>query len=447
MDGLVLTKDEDKAGELNRFFASMFTKEDLNNVPNLEVIEEVEKLDNFDISVTEVDNLLKSIKTDKSPGPDLIHNRVLHETKDIIKVPLTNLFNKSLETGIIPNIWKTANVTPIYKKGCKSDPNNYRPVSLTSTVCKLIEKLVRKACWVRCFSWCMLMTSLEVCLLMTLFADDTKLYKIIRSDVDRAALQNDLNQVAKWSNTWQLPFYVDKCKVLSIGKRDGERQYTMNHAKECQNLTQESEKDLGVTFDRQLKFTEHIENCTAKANQRVYLIRRNFNYLDKNTFLMLYKTLIRPLLEYCNTVWHPTTKKDTETLERVQRKATKLLPFLRDKSYSERLIYLDLPSLVYRRKRSDLLQIYRIVHRIDNIDENKLFKLDKKSKTRGHSYKIVKERANTRLRQSVLGQCAVNEWNNLTDSIVTAENINIFKTRLENYWKDKEWKYNPENHH
>ena len=138
---------------------------------------------------------------------------------------------------------------------------------------------------------------------------------------------------------------------------------------------------------------------------------------------MLYKSLIRPLLEYCNTVWHPTTKKDSETLERVQRKATKLLPFLRDKSYSERLIYLDLPSLVYRRKRSDLLQIYRIVHRIDNIDENKLFKLDKKS------------------------QCAVNEWNNLTDSIVTAENINIFKTRLENYWKDKEWKYNPENHH
>ena len=83
-----------------------------------------------------------------------------------------------------------------------------------------------------------------------LFADDTKLYKIIRSDVDRAALQNDLNQVAKWSNTWQLPFNVDKCKVLSIGKRDVERQYTMNHGKECQNLTQvEFEKDLGVTFD------------------------------------------------------------------------------------------------------------------------------------------------------------------------------------------------------
>ena len=111
------------------------------------------------------------------------------------------------------------------------------------------------------------------------------------------------------------------------------------------------------------------------------------------------------------------------------------------------MLAIMLPSLVYRRKRSDLLQIYSIVHRIDNIDENKLFKLDKKSKTRGHSYKIVKERANTRLRQSVLGQCAVNEWNNLTDSIVTAENINIFKTRLENYWKDKEWKYNPENHH
>ena len=308
-DGLVLTKDEDKAGELNRFFASVFTKEDLNNVPNLEVIGEVEKLDNFDISETEVDNLLKSIKTDKSPGPDLIHNRVLHETKDIIKVPLTNLFNKSLETGVIPDIWKTANVTPIYKKGCKSDPNNYQPVSLTSTVCKLLEKLVRNKIelhmqehhlWTDCQhgfrsgrSCCTQLLgviddwsrgldeglSTDVIYLdyrkafdsvphqrllvklkaygidgnilkwienfltgrsqkvvingecsdkaevtsgipqgsvlgpllflvyvndlprglnctAALFADDTKLYKIIRSDVDRAALQNDLNQVA-----------------------------------------------------------------------------------------------------------------------------------------------------------------------------------------------------------------------------------------------------------
>ena len=83
------------------------------------------------------------------------------------------------------------------------------------------------------------------------------------------------------------------------------------------------EKDLGITFDRTLHFTEHIEKCSSKANQRIGLIRRNFKYMDEKLFIVLYKALIRPLLEYGNVVWKPYFKKDSELLERVQRRATR----------------------------------------------------------------------------------------------------------------------------
>ena len=87
--------------------------------------------------------VITKLKIYKSPGPDRIHNRVLYELRNEVVPPLTKTFSKSLTEGCIPNRWKEAEVTPIYKKGSKSDPNNYRPVSLTSTCCKLMETIVR----------------------------------------------------------------------------------------------------------------------------------------------------------------------------------------------------------------------------------------------------------------------------------------------------------------
>ena len=204
------------------------------------------------------------------------------------------------------------------------------------------------------------------------------------------------------------------------------------------------ERDLGVICDSDLNFTSHINDCIRKANQRVGLIRRSFMYLDEKSFLMLYKTLVRPILEYCSSVWYPMFKKDSEALEKVQRRATKVLRNLRDLSYPERLFRLKLPSLVYRRRRSDLIQVYRVLHHIDDIDYTKFLKLTEGGQTRGHTLKLVKQREVSRLRQCALGIiCVVNDWKSLDETVVISDSVNAFKTELEASWKEKDFKYDP----
>ena len=98
------------------------------------------------ISVTREDVLksLESIAINKSAGPDDIHPRVLFELRHEISGALTTLFNRSLLEGTVPLDWNTAKVTALHKKGSRSSPKNYRPISLTCIVCKIFEGLVRK---------------------------------------------------------------------------------------------------------------------------------------------------------------------------------------------------------------------------------------------------------------------------------------------------------------
>ena len=89
--------------------------------------------------------MLTKLQPEKSPGPDGIHPRVLKECANILAMPLPAVFKSSLKEGRLPQAWKEANVTPIHKEGPKSSVDNYRPVSLTSVCCKILEKVVRRA--------------------------------------------------------------------------------------------------------------------------------------------------------------------------------------------------------------------------------------------------------------------------------------------------------------
>ena len=196
------------------------------------------------------------------------------------------------------------------------------------------------------------------------------------------------------------------------------------------------EKDLGVTFDQQLSFGTNASKVVAAANSRLGLINRHFRHLDTKPFMNLYKTLVRPKVEYCMTVAQPVFKKDKEKIERVQRRATKLVKGMENKAYSERLEELKLPSLEYRRKRADVIQTYKIMNNIDRIDGKKFFKPCKEVRTRGHSKRVEKTQCKSLVRRNAFSQIMANDWNALPDAVVMSGSINQFKARLERWWKN-----------
>ena len=141
--------------------------------------------------------------------------------------------------------------------------------------------------------------------IVKIFADDTKIYARVNNDEEHKILQEDLDNLMKWSGDWLLKFNKSKCKHLHIG-RDTNKTYTIDG--ENINLTTE-EKDLGVTVDHQLKFQKHIGEQVKKANEKLGIIHRSFSYMDEEMFLTLYKSLVRPHLEYGCCVWAVIYKK------------------------------------------------------------------------------------------------------------------------------------------
>ena len=202
-----------------------------------------------------------------------------------------------------------------------------------------------------------------------------------------------------------------------------------------------SEKDLGVIFDEKLIFRDHISKKAAIANRNLGLIFRSFTYIDKVMFLNLYKSLVRPHLEYATSVWSPMFKKDSITLENVHRRATRLVNSLSGRTYEDRLKTLGLPTLEYRRLRADVIQVYKILNQVDRVDIDKFFTMSELS-TRGNSLKIFKPRSRLKVRSSVFSNRVVDVWNSLPNAVVTAPSLNAFKSRLNKHWHGHELKFN-----
>ena len=146
---------------------------------------------------------------------------------------------------------------------------------------------------------------------------------------------------------------------------------------------------------------------------------------------MLYKTLVRPHLEFASTVWSPHHKYNIDAIERVQWRATKMLATLQDLSYRQRLEKLKLETLQYRRRRADLLETYQIMNGIHNIDQSCYCSLcpSLAQTTRGHQMKVQIQHA-TGGRQHYFSSRVAHLWNNLSPNTINSKNINIFKNNL-----------------
>ena len=102
------------------------------------------------------------------------------------------------------------------------------------------------------------------------------------------------------------------------------------------------------------------------------MVRRSYTFLDKDTLLKLFKSLVRPHLEYAHSVWPVTYKKDMTLIENVQRRATRMVPELKGLEYEERLCALKLPSMAYRRIRGDVIEAYKYTHNMYNVVDTPL---------------------------------------------------------------------------
>ena len=176
------------------------------------------------------------------------------------------------------------------------------------------------------------------------------------------------------------------------------------------------------------------------------LIRRSFTYLDGNTFKQLFKALVRPHLEYSNSVWHPRTKKIKDQLENVLRRGTKCINDIGDLSYEDRLKSLNLPCQCYRKIRGDVIEAYKMTH--NKYDSNLPMPVssppDSNRSTRG-KFKMFKFHTQKRPARSFFKNRVINFWNKLPNDVKDAPSVNSFKNRLDSYWDQFNIKFSYEN--
>ncbi|CAM5077630.1 unnamed protein product [Eretmochelys imbricata] len=142
-DGVEVKDNQGMTQYLNKCFASVFNKANEELRDNGRTTNGNEDME-VDITTSEVEAKLEQLNGTKSGGLDNLHPRILKELAHAIASPLARIFNESVNSGVVSYDWRIANIVPIFKKGKKSDPGNYRPVSLTCVVCKVLEKILKE---------------------------------------------------------------------------------------------------------------------------------------------------------------------------------------------------------------------------------------------------------------------------------------------------------------
>jgi hypothetical protein len=259
------------------------------------------------------------------------------------------------------------------------------------------------------------------------FSDDTKLYGKIKDQKDRDGLQRDLDRLIQWSVEWQMKFNVEKCKIMHLGRHNPNFKYTMEGS-ELQAI--EAERDLGLTMTRDLKCSNQCIQAYKKASQMLGMVARTIKSRSPVILVNIYKSIVRPHLEYCSPAWSPYYIKDKELLEKVQHRFTRMFPQLRAMDYSDRLERLGLWSLEERRNRADLLEVFKMAKGFSAIKLETFFEVGNTERTRGHSLKLRKHHSGCNIRHHFFSERVINRWNALSQETVNCATVNQFKGRL-----------------
>jgi len=559
---VIIKEDQEKAQAFVEHFSKHFTLENNLNFSELPTILSPNSMPEVTFTEVDVHKQLSTLKIDKSPGPDLLHPRILYELRDVLVSPLTQIFSQSMSQGILPEDWKMSTVTPVFKKGRKDSMDNYRPISLTCISCKIMESIVRNKLmeyffsnnlfssqqygfikgrstvlqllkisddwtnllenggqidviytdlekafdkvphqrllsklhsyginsvlisWIKsflcyrvqrvkvnsCLSDCKPVLSgipqgsvlgpvlfvifindlplecLDLCKSF-LFADDAKLYKHINCELDSFVLNECCQKLFNWCSNWMMKININKCKVLSVAHNKNDIiHYDYGFHADYSNFVKlehiDNFCDLGVTMDSELSFDNHIYAKINIASKMLGMINRNFKDLDKFSFILLYKCLVRSHLEFAHSVWCPYKKGLIFEIEKIQKRATKLVQGCKGKNYKERLQLLNLPTLKFRRLRGDMIEVYRILHNLydDSVVPYLTRNLD--TRTRGNSFKLKVDRCKYDLRKFSFCNRVTSVWNSLPDFVVCSGSLNCFKNNLDKFWINEDCVFN-----
>ena len=175
-----------------------------------------------------------------------------------------------------------------------------------------------------------------------------------------------------------------------------------------------------------------------KANGVLAQLRRTIIYRNKDVVINLFKTFVRPILESAGTAWCPWERKDIDAIERIQRRATKLVPGLETLSYEERLQVCNLTTLEQRRERGNMIQVFKMLNGYINIDNERFFcftSLQHDFQTRAVSNEcLVSEKCHLEIRKNFFTNRIVSSWNALPKEVRDAESVNSFKNNYDD-WK------------
>lgn len=541
------TSDEEKANVLNTFFSSISTIDDSNvQLPNFSS-KTHSTINNFRISENEVSEVLSNLQTNKATGPDEISQKLLKETSNTLCNPLCTIFNRSIQEGKFPALWKLANVMPLFKKGDKQQVSNYRPISLISCVGKVLERIVFKhlynflhsnnliyknqsgflpghstvyqlidiynqicksfddrcsTCMVFCdiskafdrvwhkgllfklrqngvtdklhdwlndylsqrtqrvfirssFSntsninagvpqgsvlgpllFLVYVNDIAESLLSTtrLFADDSSLAVTSPSDREiENILNRDLEMISRWANQWLVTFNPNKTEVIyfSLNKGDTNPHLMFNNT---QLTYVENHKHLGITFNQNGSWHNHISNITLSASKILGSMRLLKYKLRRDTLNQIYISYLRPILEYASIIWDNCTVYEKESLEKIQYEAARIVSGLtRSVSINNLLREIGWVSLSDRRKIQKYMLMYK---HSKNLLPHYLTELFPSTVERSTQYNlrnrddyVVPPRRTEIYSRSVIPSC-INLWNDLDASIRESISLKTFKSNI-----------------